>query len=327
MSHTPKILIVDDEPRMCESLEILLSGHGYEIHTRNSGKEAIGQLSRGNFDLIILDIVMPEVDGFKVMEHIKDRGLNALVIVMTGNASIESAVEALRKGAYDYFRKPFEQEELLKTIKNALNQQILAKSNYRLHEKLHESEEKFRQLFESERDALTIFDVETGLFEGANRAALNLYGYKEPEFLKLKVEEISAEPEETKKVIPEIVNGTEPDVTFCYHKKKNGTVFPVEITNGIFEIKGRKKILGAVRDITDRKQAEEALQESEEKYRSLVEDQTELVCRFSPDGTFVFVNDAYCHFFKKTKDDLIGKKWHHLFSDFWRDIIETPNMG
>ena len=131
-------------------------------------------------------------------------------------------------------------------------------------EQLRESEEKYRQLFENERDAIMIFDVETRLFEDVNRWVLDLYGYKKSEFLKLKVEEISAEPKKTRKRIRELEDGTGLNVVpLRYHKKKDGTVFPVEITNGIFEIMGRKKIIGAVRDITDRVQAEERRHELE----------------------------------------------------------------
>ena len=108
MPYTPKILIVDDEPRMCDSLKDLLSGEGYEIYTSNSVKEATKYLSENRVDLVLLDMVMPEMDGRHVMDYINSQGIETLIIVMTGHACMESAIEALRRGAYDYLRKPFE---------------------------------------------------------------------------------------------------------------------------------------------------------------------------------------------------------------------------
>ena len=125
MSNKSKILIVDDEPRMCESLKILLSEQGYEIHTCNNDKEAIEYLIKDHFDLVLLDIVMSGVDGYQIMDHIHRQSPDTLVIIMTGHASKESAVEELRSGAHDYLRKPFEHEELLKTIENALDHKRL----------------------------------------------------------------------------------------------------------------------------------------------------------------------------------------------------------
>ena len=125
MSYVPKILIVDDEPRMCDSLDILLSGEGYEIHISNCGKDAIERLAKDSVDLVLLDIVMPDMDGRQVMHYINSQDLETLVIVMTGHASTESAVDALRGGAYDYLKKPFEHEELLRTVENALQQKRL----------------------------------------------------------------------------------------------------------------------------------------------------------------------------------------------------------
>lgn len=122
MSHTPKILIVDDEPRLCDSLKTLLSYHGYEAHTSTRGREALRSLVENGFDLVLLDIVMPDIDGYQVMDYIDRHSLETPVISMTGHASIESAVAAFRGGADDYLRKPLDYEELLKTVRNVLDQ-------------------------------------------------------------------------------------------------------------------------------------------------------------------------------------------------------------
>ncbi len=148
MSYTPKILIVDDEPRMCTSLEMLLSHYGYEIHTSNSGKEAVEYLSKNNFDLVLLDMVMPDMDGRQVMDHIKGQSPETLIIVITGHASVESAVGALRNKAYDYLRKPFEHEELLKTVENALEQKRLNSEHERAETALLESTRRLQVAYE-----------------------------------------------------------------------------------------------------------------------------------------------------------------------------------
>ena len=121
MSSTPKILIVDDEPRMCDSLKMLLSRHGYAIQTVNGGQKAIEYMTQRTFDLVLLNIVMPDMNGYQVMDHMARQSVDTLVIIITGYASTESAVQALRRGACDYLRKPFEYEELLGAIKKVLD--------------------------------------------------------------------------------------------------------------------------------------------------------------------------------------------------------------
>ena len=131
-------------------------------------------------------------------------------------------------------------------------------------EELRESEEKYRELFQNESDAVMIFDAETLQFEDANRATLALFGYTEEEFLTLKVDDISAEKKKTE-VAVEKVKKEEPGsekIPLRYMIKKDGTIFPAEISAGIFTSKGRKKLIGAIRDITERKQAEEQLRAS-----------------------------------------------------------------
>jgi len=148
MPYIPKILIVDDEPRMCTSLKMLLSDHGYEINTSNTGKEAIEYLSKNNFDLVLLDVVMPDMGGLQVMDYIEAQSLETLIIVITGYASVESAVAALRNRAYDYLRKPFEYKELLKTVENALEEKRLNSERKRAEAHLRESTRKLKLAYD-----------------------------------------------------------------------------------------------------------------------------------------------------------------------------------
>ena len=150
-----KILIVDDEPRMCDSLKALLSSEGYEIHTYTSGKEAIKHLGKNRVDLVLLDIVMPEIDGHRVMDYINSQDTETLVIFITGYASVESAIEALRGRAYDYLRKPFEYEELLKAVKNALDQKALRSERKRVEEALRKARDELELRVKEDTAELT----------------------------------------------------------------------------------------------------------------------------------------------------------------------------
>jgi len=159
---------------------------------------------------------------------------------------------------------------------------------------LRDSEEKYRKLFENESDAVMVFDAETRQFEDANRSTLNLFQYSKEEFLALKVEEISAEKEKTKMNVQKIIN-EEPypkQEPLRYFLKKDGTIFPGEVSAAIFISNGRKKIIGAVRDITERIRAEEALRESEERYRHLVDCARDIIYTVSSDATILSMNPA-----------------------------------
>lgn len=157
MAYIPTILIADDDSSICESLQMLLSDCDYEIHIANSGMEAIGYLDKVNFDLALLDIVMPEIGGFQVMDHLSRQSSDTVVIVITGDASTESAIEALKKGAYCYVIKPFGREELLKTIENALDKRrfkVEKKSAEEALQKAHEGleikvEERTKELLKT----------------------------------------------------------------------------------------------------------------------------------------------------------------------------------
>ena len=132
---------------------------------------------------------------------------------------------------------------------------------------LKESEEKYRQLFEKETDSVMVFDAETSAFEDVNLAALNLFGYAEEEFLKLKAMDIFAGKERKVKAIQEAIeeSAKHNKIFFSRFVKKDKTIFPGAIYAGSFFSKGREKIFGAVRDITEKQKTEEKLRKSQEQ--------------------------------------------------------------
>lgn len=138
---------------------------------------------------------------------------------------------------------------------------------------LRESNEKYRQLFEMESDALFLIDNETGNILEVNQAAENLYGYSRDQFLTMKHTDISAEPLETRKVTLE----GRKIIPIRWHRKSDETVFPVEISARHFDRQGHTVHIAAIRDITERISAEEALKSSEEKYKFLAEKMTDIV--------------------------------------------------
>ena len=132
-----------------------------------------------------------------------------------------------------------------------------------LEDLLRMSEEKYRQLFATVPDAIFIFEAETRQFIDANESTLHLYGYSREEFLDLKYSDITAEPEESEKAIAITITGKMHRVPLRYHRKKDNTVFPVEASTSMFDLGGQKVICVVVRDITDRKRAEDALEKRE----------------------------------------------------------------
>jgi two-component system NtrC family response regulator len=126
------ILIVDDEKNYLLVMETLLTGAGYEVLTVDSGEEALEQTRRNDLDLIITDMKMPRMSGIELMEQLKQVYADLPVIMMTAYGTVEKAVEAMKKGAFDYILKPFKNEELLLTIRKALELRHLLTENRRL---------------------------------------------------------------------------------------------------------------------------------------------------------------------------------------------------
>jgi len=151
-----KILVVDDDQDMREFLEILLTREGYEVVSASGGKEALSYCKKHKFDLAITDLKMPKIDGIDVLKSIKEISPETLVILITAYASGETAVSAMKEGAYDYLEKNFDVEDLKAVIKDALSKKGI-----------------------KEKDAVFIKDVEDALsfgkMIGKSKGMLKIY--------------------------------------------------------------------------------------------------------------------------------------------------------
>jgi DNA-binding NtrC family response regulator len=145
MEMERKVLVIDDDPSLRRVLEYNLQEEGYEVFTAATGEDGLRVFDNHNPALVITDMKMPDMDGFRVMQGIKERNADTLVIIITAFGAVDSAVKAMKLGAYDYITKPFNRDELRLTVGKALEMSGLSAENRRLKEQLTERVE-FRNI-------------------------------------------------------------------------------------------------------------------------------------------------------------------------------------
>ncbi len=153
-----KILVVDDEQSLRDVLSIMLKRAGYAVTSAMDGEEAIELLNKEIFDLVITDLRMPKIDGMEVLKAVKSASPETVVLIITAFASAESAVEAMKQGAYDYLTKPFQVDEVQLIIRNALEKRRLTTENMLLKREMA-SQSSFAQLVGQSEAMQKVFDV------------------------------------------------------------------------------------------------------------------------------------------------------------------------
>ncbi len=179
-----QILIADDDKAFRALLWETLKTPAREIRLAANGREALDILKEKRFDLLITDIRMPEMGGIELLKAAKRLQPHLLVIIITGYASLETAIQALKEGAYDYIRKPFNLEELKVSVENACVRVLLERENQRLLEDLKKA---YRQLKELEKTEISTSSPRDFLSELERLARLRKEGFlREEEYETLK---------------------------------------------------------------------------------------------------------------------------------------------
>jgi DNA-binding NtrC family response regulator len=134
----PRILVVDDEMIVCESCKRILEEEEYEVEVALSGKEAFDKMKENSFDIVITDLKMPGIDGMEVLKTFRKEYPDTIVIMITGFSTVETAVEAMKLGAFDYIPKPFTPDEVSIVVKKAIEKKSLLLENIYLRQELQE---------------------------------------------------------------------------------------------------------------------------------------------------------------------------------------------
>jgi len=249
MASNYDILIVDDDIQLGISLCDILTLKGYTLIAVETGKEALKQIDAGVPDVALIDLKLEDMSGLDLIRKIKELHPATECIILTGNSSNESAIDAVNIGAYGYMTKPYDIEQLMQMINGAINK--------------HESDEIFRVINDTVNDAIIMADGNSKILYW-NKAAEKIFGYSAEKIIGRTLQET---------IIPKKYQEAHSD---CMDKFKNsddgivggktmefsairkgGTEFPIEMSLSSVKRKGQWQAVSIIRDITERKQAEE----------------------------------------------------------------------
>ena len=176
------ILIVDDKPELLNSLQQLLLLNGYKPDTALGGQEALDALGSKPYDVVLLDLIMPGINGHDVLDFAETEQLECKIIVVSGDSSFAGVKHALHCGAFDFVKKPYAATELISTMETALRQCKLEVQNHAMEEKLKESEELHRFIVNSSPDLVYMLD-RNGCFTFLNERVESLLGFNRDELI------------------------------------------------------------------------------------------------------------------------------------------------
>ena len=330
------ILVVEDNPASMKLLVGILLEAGYEARPALDGELALRSISVKKPDLIMLDFHLPGQDGLTICRQLKNdpHTCDIPIIFISSISSSELKVKSLGAGAVDYVTKPIDPPEVLARIANHLELYRLQKqladqaAELEMHRKrleelvaektleLRTSEEKFRNLFQTSMDSIMVMDVESGKLTDVNKTCEHLYGYSRDEFFELSLSDLSHEVENSQAAIASTIAGTQNHIPIRFHKKKDGTVFPVEASTGKFSVGNNDFVYAIIRDISRRKESEAKVQASLREKEVLLREIHHRV----KNNMQVIVSLLRLHS-RKTKNEQL----HHVFSEC-RDRINAMSL-
>ena len=316
------VLYVDDESDLLEIGKLFLEQGGeFSVDTVTSAREALVALGRKTYDAVICDYQMPETNGTEFLKIVRARGNLIPFIMLTGRSREEVVIEALNCGADFYLQKGGDTKVMFAELMHVIRKAVLMRQ---AQAALAEQEQRFHDL-QNANDLIQSVAPD-GHFLYVNKKWLDTLGYTEQDLPGLRIFDIIHEDSlcHCQEMFKRVISGENVGILDAVIQARDGRKVYVEGIASCRMADGKPQYTrGIFKDITDRKLAEAALKESEARYRSVVEDQTEFISRVLPDGTHVFVNDAYCRYFGKQREEIVGRKFAPQIHDDDRAVVRN----
>jgi len=247
MVPKPNILLVDDEPRFIDSLENILSHYNYNCTKAMTGGEAFELLKTSSFDLALLDVELPDISGCTIADYIRTSCPGMTTIMLTGVKTVETAVQSMKMGAYDFLSKPLNHELLLKTLTKGLE-------HSKLKQKLQNSEEKYQVLSEAAWEGIVLH--ENGEIIETNKPFLEMFGYSQAE-VQSGLQLLDLLNPTSHKQLKRCQGGRADKTCSIICRKKDGTELPLEAKSRLVTHNNRELQAWVLRDMSERVRAEQ----------------------------------------------------------------------
>jgi len=295
--NDPRILVVDDDEDICRLFQGILVIKGYLVDTALTGHEALEKADKIVYDVAVLDINLPDMDGILLLKKIKKLNPGSYCIMATGYASLQNSVRALNEGAFAYLIKPLDIADVQLSVQKALQEK-------KLKERLESSERKHREFVEHSLDGIVRFNFHNGRVISVNPAYCRLLGYMPEQLLGKSIAEYFVDPEDRRMMLKLLeTDGAFKDFEYPL-KTKNASIKTVSSTSrAIYDSNDAIiEVEEIIRDITEKMMLENNLRESEGIYRT------------------IFENAPYAFLFFDIHGNLkaINSKGFELFQDFER---------
>lgn len=311
-----RVLVVDDDLAQAEMVSEFLRISGFKEIDRASNIRSLWQkLAHHEYDIVLLDYRLPDGTGLDVLDQMVRQEQEIPVIMITGQGNERIAAQAILRGASDYLLKS---GDYLITLPALIHKSIQA---HRLKLSIQRSLDQIRYqalLLNNVRDAVVVWDL-AGRITFWNPSAKALFGFSAEERLGRPVSQVYLSIFTPPIVFPKEGQTPQAHVTRNFTSRLGKKIWVSSGLTALHDEKQNDRLIGymdVTHDISRSVEAEQALRESEARYRAIVEDyQTELICRFKPNGTLTFINEVYCRYFERDREQLLGMNFLYFIPE------------